>query len=132
MINNYLEKLSSWFKLKSVLGVKEKPVLFREREIWWCSIGINIGDEQNGKNESFNRPVLILRKITKTSFVGLPMTSKSKTGSWYVPITLHAKTSIVLLHQIRLWDSRRLSSKIGQLDWKDFNEVKKRFMKFYV
>ena len=131
MINNYLEKLKNWFKLKSMLGMRENSVLFREREIWWCSIGINIGDEQNGKNESFNRPVLILRKITKTSFVGLPMTSKSKLGSWYVPITLHAKTSIVLLHQVRLWDSRRLSSKIGQLDWKDFNEVKKKFLEFY-
>jgi mRNA-degrading endonuclease toxin of MazEF toxin-antitoxin module len=131
MINNYLEKLTNWFKLKSILGVKEKSILFREREIWWCSIGINIGDEQNGKNESFNRPVLILRKITKTSFVGLPMTSKNKIGSWYVPITLHGKTSIILLHQVRLWDSRRLNSKIGQLDWKDYKEVKRRFTRFY-
>ena|SRR3989344_6518846 len=131
MINNYLEKLTDWFKLKSKLGVKETTILFREREIWWCSIGINIGDEQNGKNESFNRPVLILRKITKTSFVGLPMTSKSKIGSWYVPITLHGKISIILLHQVRLWDSRRLSSKIGQLDWKDYGEVKRKFTEFY-
>lgn len=130
-MNEIINKFKTWFKLKVELNSKESNIQFREREIWWCSIGINIGEEQNGKNDLFNRPVLILRKLTKSSFIGLPMTSKNKIGSWYVPITLHGKTSNVLIHQVRTWDKKRLSSKIGQLDWKDFTEVKKRFVEFF-
>ncbi|MEK7504535.1 MAG: type II toxin-antitoxin system PemK/MazF family toxin [Patescibacteria group bacterium] len=130
MINDYTGKLKNWFKVKLNIGSQEKYILFSEREIWWCSIGINVGEEQNGKNDLFNRPVLIFRKLTRNSFIGFPLTSKDKIGSWYAPITLQGKTSNVLIHQVRIWDKRRLTNKIGQLDWNDFMEVKRRFIKF--
>ena len=37
-----------------------REIYFRERKIWWCSIGLNIGFEENGKGKLFNRPVLVL------------------------------------------------------------------------
>ena len=130
-MNELLEKLKAWFKLKTKIVSIENTILFREREILWCSIGINVGEEQNGKNQFFNRPVLILRKLTRNSFIGLPLTSKIKSGSWYVPITLHEKTSRVLINQVRILDKKRLTNKIGQLDSKDFDEVKRRFVNFF-
>jgi hypothetical protein len=56
-----------WIKKKKSLheSSKEKAAYFYEREIWWCSIGINIGFEQDGKNEHFERPVLVLRKFNR-------------------------------------------------------------------
>ena len=32
----------------------------KEREIWWCSVGLNVGTEIYGKGEDFARPVLII------------------------------------------------------------------------
>ena len=40
-----------------------KDFYFSEREIWWCSVGINVGVEVNGKNSKFERPVLVLKKF---------------------------------------------------------------------
>ena len=35
------------------------PPKFKERDIWWVSIGVNIGYEEDGKHEKYLRPVLI-------------------------------------------------------------------------
>lgn len=53
-------------------------MLFKEREIWWRSIGTNIGTEEDGKNAHFERPVLVLRKFNRDIFLGLPLTSTRK------------------------------------------------------
>ncbi|MCX6712344.1 MAG: type II toxin-antitoxin system PemK/MazF family toxin [Candidatus Vogelbacteria bacterium] len=41
------------------------------------------------------------------------------------------KDMCVCLHQIRTIDYRRLSSLMGQVDEKDFKEVKEAFLKLY-
>ena len=60
------------------------------------------------------------------------MTSQIKTGSWYVEIKLFGKSSVILLHQIRSLDYRRLSSKLGQIDDEDFRKVRIAFKNLYV
>lgn len=103
------------------MGVKEKihdtdylPPLFREGEMWWCLIGENVGIEVNGKGDKFTRPVLILKKYDRYSFLGLPMTTKSKTGTWYATVTFKEQTQTVVLSQGRVFDYRRLKEKNGR------------------
>ena len=43
------------------------------REIWWCSLGVNLGVEADGKEENFRRPVLILKAFNKTAVCPIPM-----------------------------------------------------------
>jgi len=31
---------------------KATPPLFKERDIWWISIGVNVGFEEDGKNSN--------------------------------------------------------------------------------
>ena len=38
------------------------------------SIGKNIGYETLGKQELFLRPVLVYKKLSKSTFVGIPLT----------------------------------------------------------
>lgn len=38
---------NSWSQLKQKIDSQEKFPYFEEREIWWCSIGLNIGHEEN-------------------------------------------------------------------------------------
>ncbi len=34
------------------------PTYFvNKREIWWCSLGVNVGGEQDGVGEFFERPM---------------------------------------------------------------------------
>lgn len=34
-----------WHQVKEKLDLLKNPPTFQEREIWWCSIGMNIGYE---------------------------------------------------------------------------------------
>lgn len=125
-----LKDYESWFLLKPILNARTTQPPVNVRDIWWCSIGVNIGEEMDGKSTKASRPVLVFRKLTRNSFFGMPLTSKNKAGSWYVPITIHGAVSRVILSQLRIFDTRRLTTRLAQLDEKDFNEVKRRLLDF--
>lgn len=127
MLKNFL----NWIKLKERLHCgNHKPPYFKDREIWWCSIGENVGNEINGKNSLFSRPVLIIRKLDRYSFLGVPLTTNKKTGSWYVRITHGNNKSTAVISQIRNFDYRRLDKMMATLDEKDFSKVLKALISF--
>ncbi len=128
---DYLKLFQEWFKLKLTLWTKPSKVIFKQGEIWWCSLGMNVGEEEYGKGPQFTRPVLIFRKFTNNSFMGLPLTTQEKTGTWYVETELGGIKRKVMLNQARLLDKKRLTSKVGVLDKKQFNEVRVRFLKLF-
>ena len=43
--------------------------------------------EINGKHEKFSRPIVVLKKISRFGFMGVPLTSQDHKGNWYVPFT---------------------------------------------
>ena len=71
------KKFDPWNDEKKSL--EKRPVLrVHEGEIWWCSLGVNVGDEQDGKNDLFERPVLIVRKFNNSIVWAVPMITKIK------------------------------------------------------
>lgn len=101
-------------------------VFFREREVWWCMLGLNVGFEQNGKGEKFQRPVLILKKFNQYVMIVVPLTSKVKTGIFHYTISSPDTTPrSAIISQIRLIDVRRLTEKMFTLNSDNFNEIKK-------
>ena len=46
-----------WNTEKKTVDAKvvNRELFFYAREIWWCSAGLNIGVEVNGKHENFER-----------------------------------------------------------------------------
>lgn len=66
----------TWNKTKKTVHEKEVNSYFHSREIWWCSLGLNIGSEEDGKNELFERPILILNKFNKDTVRITPLTSR--------------------------------------------------------
>ena len=119
-----MKRFLEWIGIKQKLDESNhKPPYFKEREIWWASIGENIGSEMQGKNKHFRRPVLILRKLDRYSFICVPLTSKEKLGSWYVSITHSGKNNTVVVSQVRHLDYRRLDKKMATLDAADFRRV---------
>lgn len=121
-----------WIGLKERLhNAMHKPPLVSEREIWWASVGENVGSEIDGKNSLFSRPVIIYKKLAHGFYFVIPTTTKSREGTWYASFKQHDREMIACLHQARAIDHRRLSSKIGTLDDNDFGRVKTGFNRLY-
>ena len=116
----------NWQKVKVESQARKNPPTFEEREIWWCRIGVNIGDEEDGKGDNFNRPVLIFRKFNKKIFWGIPLTTQVKEKKHYHKIYFKDKNQCVMLTQLRLLDNKRLMSSMGKLSAERFREIKKK------
>ena len=100
-------------------------------EIWWCAVGENVGVEINGKNEEFSRPVLVLKKLSKYGFMGIPLTSQEHVGSWYVEFVFQDKKQTAVLAQARVISVFRLYKKMGTVPNSDLEMVKRGFRKLY-
>ena len=101
--------------------------MFREREIYWASIGKNIVYEQNGKSDNFSRPVLILKKFSRNSFLGIPLTTKNKNDKFHFKFSFKEdELSWAYLSQIRLFDMKRLNKKIGKINIDDFKKLENK------
>jgi mRNA interferase MazF len=128
--NEYEKELIAWHQIKREIHTSINNPIFEQRDIYYMNLGQNIGYEQNGKGDKYVRPVLVLKKLSRYMFVGLPLTSKEKSGSFYTEITFDKKGKItksnVVLAQIRLFSSKRLLNKIAKLEIVQFEEVKKK------
>lgn len=120
----------NWHKKKENIDSKDRIVYFHEREIWWCSIGANVGYEQDGKGNDFTRPVLIIKGFSREVFLCVPLTTREKKGKYYYNIDLWDNISRkIILSQIRLMDSKRLQEKITTIDKKRFAEIKQAIIR---
>jgi len=114
-----------WNKRKQTLDkIKSRYNFFYdEREVWWCSVGVNVGVETDGKNEHFERPVLVIKKFNGDMFWGVPLTSKEKTGAHYLKVTHSSGFSWVMLSQIRVFSTKRMLRKLGVITEDSFKET---------
>lgn len=126
-----IEFFRAWCAQKVGLHFAPRAPLFKQGEVWWCSVGMNVGDEIYGKGSKFRRPVLVFKKLTRTTFFGLPITMREKSGTWYVEICVLEERRWVLLNQARTFDCRRLQRRISVLSEEDFSGVSKRFLEFF-
>jgi mRNA-degrading endonuclease toxin of MazEF toxin-antitoxin module len=116
---------ANWTKLKIRIYAYENNLIFHEGEVWWTSLGQNIGVESNGKNAKFERPVVILKIFNEHSFLSLPLSSVEKTGKYYMKLKdIEGKSSIVNLSQIRILSSKRLIRNIEKLSSTDLKSIK--------
>lgn len=91
-------------------------------------MGLNVGNEQDGKNDDFVRPVLVLKKFNNRIFLGIPLTTKLKPGNrFYVNLTHKSQEVAAVISQIRLFDVRRLKRKMYRLDENQFSAIRKAF-----
>lgn len=116
----------NWSCLKQELHRKISRVTAREGEVWFCSVGVNVGNEIDGKHQWFERPVLILKCWGPDSFLGVPMTNKIKHTDYCMTVTVRDKPRGVMVTQLRLFDRRRLLRRVGEVSLRDFNDVRWR------
>lgn len=118
-----------WNEVKKKLNNKVQKVFFKERDVFYVSLGKNIGYEQDGKNENSTRPVIVLRKFNQDIFLCIPLTAKQKDGIFYFNFLIDKKENNAILSQIRLIDAKRLVKKIGMISEEDFISLKRKISK---
>ncbi len=127
-----MKNFSEWMALKEKLDTTiHRAPFVSEGDMWWASLGENVGSEIGGKNTLFSRPVIILKKLAHEFYFVIPTSTKTKKGTWYVNFSHQARDMVACLHQARAIDYRRLSSKLGTLDNEDFARVKNGFHSLY-
>jgi mRNA interferase MazF len=124
------KNFQDWHNKKKDIHKNKSIPYFYEREIWWCSLGLNIGFEQDGKNENFERPIVIVKKFNKYVLWSVPLTSKVKSGKYYYRFNFGKESSIAILSQLRLISSQRLLRKIGMMSEHDFSKIKNSIRSF--
>lgn len=127
-----IKKLAQWFytwtDLKIKIQQKETILYFREREVWWASLGANIGFEQNGKNQNYERPVLVLKKFNKDILWCLPMASRRRSGTFYYNLNQSILRTCLIVVQIRLISSKRLIRRMAVISDKDFSNIQNQIV----
>jgi mRNA interferase MazF len=113
-----------WNKRKMVIHEMDGLALFHEREVWWCTLGVNIGSEQDGGHGDFGRPVVIIKKFNLDSCIVVPLTTKNKNGKYYFSVgKIEEREAVAVLSQVRFIDRRRLSNKICTLERKLYRNL---------
>ena len=120
-----------WMTQKAKIHNDKVRPFFHEREVWFSSLGENVGFEQDGGGEKFMRPMLIFKKFNNEVVWALPLTRTEKTGKYYFRISLITddgnaddRPSVVILSQIRLVDAKRLQYKAGTIKENEFVKLK--------
>lgn len=125
-MNDIAFRFFRWTKLKiKIHTTSPKRIYFKEREIWWASLGANVGFEEDGKHRLFERPIMVLKKFNHDILWALPITTKDKTGKYYYQFEYEGRRYSVILSQLRLISSKRLLRKIRTLSKNDFENIKK-------
>jgi mRNA interferase MazF len=123
------KNFDEWNEIKKKISLSDdvSSMFYKEREVWWCTLGINIGFEQDGKGTGFRRPVLIMKKINRHTVIVLPLTTKIKENVWsYVKIDCPDNLPrSIIISQVRLIDVRRLAGKMFTINIEAFVHIKK-------
>ncbi len=128
----HIKRFLGWIGLKQLLHFSPGVIPHvNERDVWWASLGENVGFEINGKSGDFTRPVIIFRKLSQGFFFVIPLTTQARAGTWYARFRLKGRDQFACLHQARSIDYRRLHSRLGRLDDVDFAQVERGFLSLY-
>jgi|ERR1035437_1322257 mRNA interferase MazF len=128
MEENNAKKFEKWFICKP--KIESKSILartfFKEGQIWWCSLGVNVGIEIDGKNNDFERPVLVFQIFNSFHLLVIPISSESRNDRFHISVNIFDKKPTVILSQIRAVSSKRLLRKLTQLTPEEFKMIRNR------
>ena len=100
--------------------------------MWWCSLGVNVGFEQDGTGNPAQRPILKLKGFSKHVCLAVPLTTATKKNPYHISLgIIGGKEAFVITSQIRLIDTKRLINKIGFIDRDIFETIRKAVREFF-
>lgn len=124
----YKKDFDQWNTEKKIIeNTNSKAFYANERGVYWCSLGVNIGWEQDGTPNRHERPVLIVKKFNSKMVWAVPLSSKQKDIKFYYNYTdPNGKNVAAILAQLRLISTKRLIRKLYVLNEREFQQIKKK------
>jgi len=122
------ENFNRWNEVKKITNAKDDTshTFFKEQEIWWCYWGTNVGYEEDGKGDKSMRPVLVIRKFSPHTFVGLPLTTSNREHPYLIRCDAgDGRFRQAIISQLRTIDIRRLHEKITFVGQESFALIRK-------
>lgn len=121
-----MSSFDNWSKLKQNIDSKKKAKRYNSGDVWWCSLGKNVGFEEDGKGDKFERPVLVLKDFNRHVCLIVPLTSKEKKDKFHFCLdNVDGVSAYAILSQIRLIDTKRLVNQVGFVDDVKLKLIKK-------
>jgi len=81
----------------------------------------------DGKHKEFSRPVVVLKKYNKFSFLSVPLTTSTNFNKYKISVGMvDGINATANLSQLKNIDSKRLINKVGFLEKKILIEIKKK------
>jgi mRNA interferase MazF len=115
-----------WNEAKKRADTRRGAPYYHEREVWWCTLGVNVGSEKNGSGEEYRRPALILKGLSVETCLVVPLTTSAKVHPLRVAVGLiGGKEARAILSQLRVIDTKRLVRKIEYLGMDTFEQIRK-------
>ncbi len=133
-MNIFNDDFDQWISKKREINSKLiENISFNEREIWWCSVGRNIGSEINGKNDNFERPILIFRIFGPDTLWAIPLTTRPmiKESRKEHEFTFNGIIQTIDISQLRLISAKRLLRCEGIISYCDFQQIRRIFKDLY-
>ncbi|MEK7579472.1 MAG: type II toxin-antitoxin system PemK/MazF family toxin [Patescibacteria group bacterium] len=122
----YQKDFNGWNKQKKRLHQNKRKTYFDKREVWWCALGVNVGFEQDGAGYAHQRPVVILKKLSRETCLVVPLTTSNRTHPLRLPAGVTGgKESYAILSQVRVVDVGRFMEKVGTIEIEKFDEIRK-------
>lgn len=83
------------------MDLSSKNKKYHAGDIWWCSLGENVGFEQSGTGDCFDRPILILKGFSKMVCLIVLLTTRGKSNKFYFSLGLiNKRENFAILSQI--------------------------------
>ena len=108
------------------------PLAFpKNGEVWMCTLGKNLGREQNGGSQDFSRPVLVIKKFNNEIFWVVPLSTKQKTLDFYFNYNDPSGAPVAaVLAQLRLVSINRFRRDLYVIPAMPLREVRARLRAF--
>jgi mRNA interferase MazF len=122
-----------WNTIKKRLAHDVPPPLAfpKNGEVWMCTLGKNLGREQDGGPSDFSRPVLVVKKFNNEMFWVVPLSTKQKPLDFYFNYNDPTGVPVAaVLAQLRLVSINRLRRDIYVLPATLMREVRARLRAF--
>jgi len=123
-----MTEYDEWNEVKKSLSAKKKVVSFKNRDIFWIHIGKNLGYETFGKGEEFLRPVLVFKKFSRYTFLGIALTTATKDDIFHYKFRVKSnnKVNYASLSQLKIFDVSRMHDKLDKMSVDDFAKLKEK------
>ncbi len=128
-----MNNFDAWNELKKKIDIEESsPDRFpKEGEVWMSALGKNIGFEQNGSEDNFSRPVLVVKKFNNHMFWVVPLSTKQKDFDFYFNYAdPNGQKVSAILAQMKLLSVKRVERKLYDISKELFDGIKQRLKSF--